>query len=295
MFHRKHLILLKWCEAKRGKIKAGLPRSFPAQYLIHQPIRPGIARKALPQSGFGIGIAHPIQEGDARIVVLKGGEGFEKGVQNACARRCDMAVAQRKLGKCILRRVALQQKPDPGRKPGPIRARFAMDQRWFINFLENAGQAQNTVLMRRAAAFKWRVYMDQAKPRGLCPAKCIGPAIGTVTTQIDDGANAMAPRRPAQLPGQRVVGPVKPPRRHNAPIAPTKAQNGVVYEKRIAPGGGRRHAPLFQSGAGNPHRFLPHGAFTLGTRDHVFRGGPHSLGAHTQEAFLHGGIGDNAP
>jgi hypothetical protein len=95
MFHRRLLILLKWCDAKRGKIKAGLPGSFPPQYLIHQPIRPGVTRKALPQSSFGIGIAHPIQEGGTRIVVLEGGEGLEKSVQNAGARRCDMTVAQR--------------------------------------------------------------------------------------------------------------------------------------------------------------------------------------------------------
>ena len=42
MFHRKHLILLKWCKAKRGEIKAGLPGSFPPQHLIHQPILIGL-------------------------------------------------------------------------------------------------------------------------------------------------------------------------------------------------------------------------------------------------------------
>jgi hypothetical protein len=95
MLHHKHLILLEWCEAKRDEIKAGLPGSFPPQYLIHQPIRPGVTGKALPQSSFGIGIAHPIQEGGTRIVVLEGGEGLEKSVQNAGARRSDMTVAQR--------------------------------------------------------------------------------------------------------------------------------------------------------------------------------------------------------
>jgi hypothetical protein len=94
MFHRKHMILLKCCDAKRGEIKAGLPRSFPPQHLIHQPIRPGVTGKTLPQSGFGIGIAHPIQEGDIRIVMLEGGKAFEESVQNAGARRRDMAVAE---------------------------------------------------------------------------------------------------------------------------------------------------------------------------------------------------------
>jgi hypothetical protein len=46
----------------------------------------------------------------------------------------------------------------------------------------------------------------------------------------------------------------------------------VVNEKRIAPGGSGGHRRLFQPGAGNPHRFLPHRPLTLGTRDHVFRG-----------------------
>ena len=94
MFHRRLLISLNWCEAKRGEIKAGLPRSFSPQHLIHQPISPGVAGKTLPQGSFRIGIAHPIQEGDARIVVLEGGEGFEESVQNAGARRRDMAVAE---------------------------------------------------------------------------------------------------------------------------------------------------------------------------------------------------------
>ena len=122
MFHRKHLILLKWCKAKRGEIKAGLPGSFPPQHLIHQPIRPGVTGKALPQSSFGIGIAHPIQEGDARIVMLEGGKAFEESVQNTGARRRDMAVAERKLGQGFACRAALQQKPDTGRKPGAISA-----------------------------------------------------------------------------------------------------------------------------------------------------------------------------
>jgi hypothetical protein len=131
----------------------------------------------------------------------------------------------------------LQQKPDASRKPGAISARFAVDQRWFLNFLENPGQAQDTVLMRRAATFKRCVYMGKTKPRGFGPAECIGAAIGAMAAQIDEGADAMAPRRPAQLPGQGVVAPVKPPRRHHAPVAPTQAQDGVVNEKRISPGG----------------------------------------------------------
>ena len=122
MFHRKYMISLNWCEAKRGEIKAGLPRSFPPQYLVYQPIRPCVAGKALPQSGFGIGIAHPIQEGDARIVMLEGGKAFEESVQNTGARRRDMAVAERKLGQGFACRAALQQKPDASRKPGAISA-----------------------------------------------------------------------------------------------------------------------------------------------------------------------------
>jgi len=100
--------------------------------------------------------------------------------------------------------------------------------------------------MRCATAFEWCVYMRQAKPRRFGPAECVGAAIGAVAAQIDDGADAMTPRCEAYLPGQRVVGPVKPPRRHDAPIAPTQAQDGVVNEKRIAPGGRGRHALLFQ-------------------------------------------------
>jgi hypothetical protein len=208
MFHRKHLILLKWCEAKRGEIKAGLPGSFPPQHLIHQPIRPGVTGKVLPQCGFRIGIAHPIQEGGARIVVLEGGKGLEESVQNAGARRSDMAVAERKLGQGFACRAALQQNPDASRKPGAISARFAMNQRWFLDFLENPGQAQDTVLMRRAAAFKRRVYMGKTKPRGFSPAECIGTAIGAMAAQIDEGSDTVTPRRPAQLPGQGVVAPV---------------------------------------------------------------------------------------
>jgi hypothetical protein len=121
-----------------------------------------------------------------------------------------------------------------------------MDQRWFLDFLENPSQAQDTVLMRRAAAFKRRIYMGKTKPRGFCPAECIGAALGAIAAQINQGADTMAPRRPAQLPRQRVVASVKPPRRHHAPIAPAKAQNGMVNEKRIAPGSGGRHVPLFQ-------------------------------------------------
>ena len=169
-----------------------------------------------------------------------------------------------------------------------------MDQRRFFHILENPCQTQDTVLMRGAAAFKRRVYMRQAKPRGFGPAERIRTAIGAVAAQIDDGSDAMLPRCLAHLPGQRVVGPVKPPRRHHAPIAPPQAQDGVVNEKRIAPGRAKPHAVLFQPCAGNPNRFLPHGAFTLGAGDHVFRGGPHGLCPHTQEAVLHGGVGDNA-
>ena len=83
-----------------------------------------------------------------------------------------------------------------------------MDQRWFLDFLENPSQAQDTVLMRRAAAFKRRVYMGQAKPRGFGPAECIGAAIGAMAAQIDEGSDTVMPRRPAQLPGQGVVAPV---------------------------------------------------------------------------------------
>ena len=169
-----------------------------------------------------------------------------------------------------------------------------MDQRRFFHILENPRQSQNTILMRGAAAFKWRVYMRQAKPRGFGPAERIGPAIGAVAPQIDDGADTMMPRCLAHLPGQRVVGPVKPSRRHHAPIAPPQAQDGVIYKKRIAPGRAKLHAVLFQPRAGNPDRFLPHGAFALGTGDHVFRGGPHGLCPHAQEALLHGRVGDNA-
>jgi hypothetical protein len=79
--------------------------------------------------------------------------------------------------------------------------------------------------------------MRQAKPRRFGPAQRIGAAIGAMSPQIDDGADAMMPRHLAHLPGQRVVGSVKPPGRHHTPIAPTQAQNGVVNEKRIAPGG----------------------------------------------------------
>ena len=111
--------------------------------------------------------------------------------------------------------------------------------------------------------------MGQAKPRRFGPAERIGAAIGAVAAQIDDGANAMMPRRLTHLPGQRVVGPVKPPRRHHAPIAPPQTEDGVVNEQRIAPGGRGRHALLFQPRARNPHRFLPHGAFTLRAGDHV--------------------------
>jgi hypothetical protein len=121
-----------------------------------------------------------------------------------------------------------------------------MDERWFLNFLENPSQAQDTVLMRRAAAFKRRIYMGKTKPCGFCPAERIGAAIGAIAAQINQGADTMAPRCQPQLPGQRVVASVKPPRRHHAPIAPAKAQNGMVNEKRIAPGSGGRHVPLFQ-------------------------------------------------
>ena len=148
--------------------------------------------------------------------------------------------------------------------------------------------------MWRAAAFKRRIYMGQAKACGFGPAECIGAAIGAMAAQIDKCTDAMAPRRPAQLPRQRVVAPVKPPRRHHAPIAPAKAQNGMVNEKRVAPGGCGGHRPLFQPGAGNPHRFLPHGAFTLRAGNHVFRGRPDGLGADADEAFLDSWVGDNA-
>jgi len=100
--------------------------------------------------------------------------------------------------------------------------------------------------MRRATAFERCVYMGQAKPRRFCPAERIGAAIGAVAAQIDDGADAMMPRCLANLPGQRVVGSIKPARRHHAPIAPTQAQDGVIYEKRIAPGRAKLHALLFQ-------------------------------------------------
>ena len=121
-----------------------------------------------------------------------------------------------------------------------------MDQGWFVHILENPRKPQDTVLMWCTTAFERCVYMRQAKPCRFGPAERIGAAIGAVAAQIDDGADAMTPRCQAHLPGQRVVGPVKPPRRYHAPIAPTQAQDGVVNEKRIAPGGGGRHAPLFQ-------------------------------------------------
>jgi hypothetical protein len=89
-------------------------------------------------------------------------------------------------------------------------------------------------------------YVGQAKARGLCPAERIGTAIGAIAAQIDHGADAMMPRGQPYLPGQRVVGPVKPARCHHAPIPPAQPQNGVIYEKRIAPGGGGGHALLFQ-------------------------------------------------
>ena len=71
----------------------GRGRSFPPQNLIHQPVSPRVAGKALPQRGFFINITHPIQTGDFRVGVLKGGEAFEESVQNTGARRRDMAVA----------------------------------------------------------------------------------------------------------------------------------------------------------------------------------------------------------
>jgi hypothetical protein len=157
-----------------------------------------------------------------------------------------MAMAQRKLGKRFGYRAALQHQPKSGGKPGAIRAGFAMNQRRFLHILENRCQAQDAVLMRRAAAFKGRVYMGQAKARSLCPAERICAAIGAIAAQIDHGADAMMPRGQPYLPGQRVVGPVKPARCHHAPIPPAQPQNGVIYEKRIAPGGGGGHALLFQ-------------------------------------------------
>jgi hypothetical protein len=91
--------------------------------------------------------------------------------------------------------------------------------------------------------------MGKTKPRGFCPAECIGAAIGAIAAQINQGADTMAPHCQPQLPGQGVVAPVKPPRRHHAPIAPAKAENGMVNEKRIAPGGSGGHRRLFQPGA----------------------------------------------
>jgi hypothetical protein len=65
--------------------------------------------------------------------------------------------------------------------------------------------------------------MGKAKASGFGPAECIGAAIGAMAAQVDKGADTMAPRCQPQLPGQGVVAPVKPPRRHHAPIAPTQA------------------------------------------------------------------------
>jgi hypothetical protein len=76
-----------------------------------------------------------------------------------------------------------------------------MDQRRFLDILENRGQAQNPVLMRCAAAFKGRVYMGEANPRGFCPAERIRAAIGAIAAQIDDGADAMMAGGPPKLPG----------------------------------------------------------------------------------------------
>jgi hypothetical protein len=65
--------------------------------------------------------------------------------------------------------------------------------------------------------------MGKTKPRGFSPAECIGAAIGAMAAQIDEGSDTVMPRRPAQLPGQGVVAPVKPTWCHNAPIPPAKA------------------------------------------------------------------------
>ena len=121
-----------------------------------------------------------------------------------------------------------------------------MDQSWFCHVLENPCKPLDTILMWCTTAFERCVYMREAKTRRFSPAERIGAAIGAVAPQIDDGADAVTPRCQASLPRQRVVGPVKTPRRNHAPIAPTQTQDRVVNEKRIAPGVRGRHAPLFQ-------------------------------------------------
>jgi hypothetical protein len=111
-----------------------------------------------------------------------------------------------------------------------------VDQHGLRQFGEQAGDPQDAVPVRRAAALEGRIGMDEAELARARAAERVGPAILPVAAQVDDRAQPVAPLRLGKLPGQRVVRAEQPPRLHHAPVAPGDAQHGVVHQQAVEPG-----------------------------------------------------------
>src|SRR5579883_2001981 len=147
---------------------------------------------------FSVFLRNPFQERKPAFAALR--VKMKESIQNAGGRVSHMQKPPRELTKRGLAAAAVDQDEQTGGKACAIGSGFAMNQRGLRHGAVNFRQSQNAIAMRCAAAFKRRIDVNHAE---LCRSgfgeevgAALPAAIGTLSAQIDNRADAVASHQP---------------------------------------------------------------------------------------------------